>query len=154
MQAKIASKGFTDRIVVRGGGTHAPHGYPATDEAQRVLADRGIDITGHRSHPTDQGLMQASDLILTATRTHARSLGFEFKDQAHKVHVLRQFGKAQAWQGIEDVDDPVGLGMEAYKVTADLLEEQIERIWPLVREAVEAMEVDPDGHGTSGPQGG
>ena len=132
MRDRIASEGLQDRIRVVGGGTHARHGYTATEDARRVLAERSIDISDHRSHPTDRGLMEASDLILTATRSHARSLRFEFQDHAHKVQVLREFGKPGTWRGIEDVDDPVGQGLEAYRVTADLLEEQMERVWPLV----------------------
>lgn len=144
MQAKIAREGLNEQMRVVGGGTHARSGYPATEDARRVLDERDIDISDHASRPTDRELMETSDLVLTATRSHARSLRFEFDDHAAKIHVLREFGKPESWRGIEDVDDPVGMGMEAYRVTADLLEEQIERIWPLVLPLIEA---DDEGGG-------
>jgi len=148
MKARITREGLQDRIEVVGGGTHARQGYSATQDAREVLAERDIDISDHRSRPTDAELMETSDLILTATNSHARALRFEFEAHAHKVHVLRKYGKPPDWRGIDDVDDPVGMGLEAYRVTADLLEEQMVRIWPLVLDAADIAHDDAKDNGS------
>lgn len=131
-KARLREAGLEDRIAVRGGGTHAAPGYPATSDAVAVMAERGVDISAHRSQPVTRQLLDRCDLVLTATTDQARHLAFEFPGQAAKVSTLRGFGRPPDWQGIEEVDDPVGRGREAYQLTADLLAEQIDRVWPLL----------------------
>lgn len=139
MQARLDQTGLAENVRILGGGTRAAAGYPATREAVEELRTRGIDLSTHRSHPTDRSLLETSDLVLAATTDHARDLCFEFPDLAHKIHTLRGYGRPEDWDGIENVDDPVGMGSESYRLTADLLDEHLERLWPLLMEMLEAF---------------
>lgn len=47
-----------------------PGGQPAMDRAVRLLADRGIDASAHRSQSLSDDLVLESDLIITAERDH------------------------------------------------------------------------------------
>jgi protein-tyrosine phosphatase len=47
-------------------------GYPATDDTQAVLAERGLDISGHRSRQLSADLVGGADLVLGMTRRHVK----------------------------------------------------------------------------------
>ena len=47
-----------------------PDGQPAMERAVRMLAERGIDVSEHRSQPLTEDLVLGSDLIVTAERAH------------------------------------------------------------------------------------
>ena len=51
-----------------------PPGAPATAEAVQVMADRGLDLSGHRSRQIDQPMLAQADLIVTMTREHVREV--------------------------------------------------------------------------------
>lgn len=48
----------------------ASDGEPATGESVRLLAERGIDVSAHRSRRIDADIAASSDLILTAQHDH------------------------------------------------------------------------------------
>ena len=60
---------------VASAGTHAMDGGPATGHGIEVLADRGIDLTGHRSRHLDAGLVGGADLIVAMSRQHEAVVG-------------------------------------------------------------------------------
>jgi len=49
-------------------------GYPATDRTVRLLAERSIDVSGHRSQTLTAEVVGAADLILTAERDHVAAI--------------------------------------------------------------------------------
>lgn len=59
--------------VVSSAGLY-PSGNPATDEAIQVMAQRGLDITGHRSRQVEPGFVRAADLVLGMAREHVREV--------------------------------------------------------------------------------
>jgi protein-tyrosine phosphatase len=54
-------------IRVRSAGTWARTGSPATHEAEDAAAERGVDITEHRSSPFTPAMAASADLVLTMT---------------------------------------------------------------------------------------
>ncbi len=55
-------------------GTHGGMGSGATRHAVEVLADRGIDISGHRSRLLTPALIDSADLIVAMTRVHESTI--------------------------------------------------------------------------------
>ncbi len=51
-----------------------PAGSPATAEAIRAMADRGLDIRAHRSRQLDVGLLAGAELVIGMTREHVREV--------------------------------------------------------------------------------
>jgi protein-tyrosine-phosphatase len=47
-------------------------GKPATDHGQAVMADRGLDTSGHRSRRLRPELVTGADLVLGMARSHVR----------------------------------------------------------------------------------
>ena len=67
-------------------------GHTASDTATKVLRERDLDLTRHRSRIVDRDLLDGADLVLTMERRHARDLVLEFEN-AEKVHTLKAFAQ-------------------------------------------------------------
>lgn len=99
-------------------GTGATKGEPAAEHARQVARERGASLDGHQSQPLTTEIVRDADLILTMTRSHSQEVLHRFPDASGKVHTLAEHtGEA----GL-DVDDPIGCGLDTYRLTADQLE--------------------------------
>lgn len=108
-------------------GLYAVPGLPISDPATVVLARRGVeDAHTHSAKPVSAALVEAADLVLAMTESHARELRERFPDAADKVHVLGAF--VQDGTERADLPDPFG-GTEAdYEACAARLEGWLERL--------------------------
>jgi protein-tyrosine-phosphatase len=115
LRAELALRGRAD-VVVESAGTGAGNGEPATDEAQRAMARRGLDLSAHRSRNLAQLPAADYDRFLCMTSGHAayvRSLGVP----AAKIEVVN------AQHG--GVPDPFGGDDANYEATAKVLERYV-----------------------------
>ena len=143
-------------------------GRPVTDDGRRVMADRGLDTSDHRSRRMTPELLTGSDLVLGMTREHVREAvllaptiwprTFTLKELVRRARVVgpRPAGAAlEDWLAVvgegreradllgdspdDDVADPVGRGVAAYRRTADELDALIAELagllWPASRRA-------------------
>jgi protein-tyrosine-phosphatase len=121
---KIAERrGITD-LNVSSAGTNALENIPATDEALLVGMERGVDLTGHRSRQLTPGIISEADLIFVMTPGHLEQV--KQMGGRGKVHVIDEYASGAADKGISD---PYGGDLEAYRKTADALEDEIERVF-------------------------
>ena len=86
-------------IVVQSAGISAMMGGRPTAEAVTVMADMGIDLSGHESQPLTEQLVRHADLLITMTRSHRQAILTEWPDAADHTRLLCQGG--------QDVADPV-----------------------------------------------
>ncbi len=94
-------------------GTWAVEGAPATEYARQVMAERGLDISRHRSRMVNENRMAHADLVLCLTRSHREALHAEFPQYASRVQLLSEMiGQTL------DVEDPYGAGLAEYAETA------------------------------------
>jgi protein-tyrosine-phosphatase len=98
-------------------GTWAPNGKPASKNSQVVMAQRGLDISAHRSRMITPEIMVDADLILTMEFNHKEALQMEFPASAKKVFLLFEMAGEQ-----ESVADPYGSSLEDYEKTAIIIE--------------------------------
>jgi protein-tyrosine phosphatase len=125
---------------------------PPTDEAVTVMAERGLDISGHRSRPLTPEVLRDVDLVLGMTRTHvdvaatqgdnglvARAfLVGEVARLAERVGARLHGETAADWvarldatrdhphgRAIDEVADPVGEPVDVYRATADALDRHL-----------------------------
>ncbi len=74
MAAALLSRQFADagvEAVVSSAGILFD-GRPATDYGQAVMADRGIDTSGHRSRKLRADIVNGADLVIGMARSHVR----------------------------------------------------------------------------------
>jgi protein-tyrosine-phosphatase len=121
---KIAARRGIKELNVSSAGTNAWDNVPATDEALLVGMERDMDLTGHRSRKLTPAIVSEADLIFVMTPGHleqVKQLGGR-----GKVHVIDEYASGTVDGG---VTDPYGGDLEAYRGTADILEQELEKIF-------------------------
>lgn len=113
-----AAEGETPPVAVASAGVMAMPGAPASEEAVRVMRDRGIDLSGHRSQPLTRELINKADAIFTMTSAHRDAVVELAPDAAEKTLRL---------DPDRDVTDPVGSDSAVYQQTAEMIREALRR---------------------------
>jgi protein-tyrosine phosphatase len=112
-KAKLEEAGESNWRV-ESAGTWALGGRPAADFSQQVMAERGLDISRHRSRAINKEILDEFDLILTMESGHKEALKAEFPECAGRIYMLSEIVGGQ-----QDIDDPIGRSKEEYRATAD-----------------------------------
>lgn len=71
LRRRVAERGLD--VAVSSSGL-LPAGTPAADEVIDLMAERGIDVTAHRSRTVDADIIDSADLILGMERRHLTEL--------------------------------------------------------------------------------
>ena len=121
-------------IVVRSAGIRALDGYPPTDETRKVMKEEGIDLGAFESTSITDELIKSVDLILAMSIAHRSEIIRRVPQAAAKTFLLREYGRGEQDEKIEDPDipDPIGLSIPGYKVCLDIMKEEIERVAKLL----------------------
>lgn len=131
LRHRFQEEGLGDYHRVFSAGVWAVDGHQASGHAIAVMAERGVDITGHIAHTINANDVGEADLILVMTQDHEQVIRNTWPHYGWKIHRLSEMvGKRR------DVADPYGGPIEEYRVCADTLseyiEEGLERILELV----------------------
>ena len=102
-------------IEFRSAGLYAHEGEDIDPTMQRLLAEQGLDSSGHRSRRLDRRLAREADLILVPERKQIDAIAHLAPTTRGKVHLL---GK---WEDSEVVD-PYGGQDTAYRASFGLIE--------------------------------
>ncbi len=134
-------------------------GRPATEDARAIAAGVGLDLSRHRSTEVSAELVGAADLVIAMARCHARELMVLVPDAWERTFPLKELvrraeragGRRRgqplvAWLELlnaersresllpddpdDDVADPVGLGMDAYRRTYREIDDLMARLVP------------------------
>ncbi len=89
LRDRLQKQGLEDWVVASA-GTWAQYGQPASTFSVEVLAEQGLDISGHTSQPVDEPLLAKADLILCLAEGHAEALKAEFPHLASNVFLLTE----------------------------------------------------------------
>jgi protein-tyrosine phosphatase len=99
-------------IEVTSAGTQALHGHRAQDEASTAMAELGIDIDSHRARQITRDMARGSDLILVMEAAHC---SFVKKLLGWGRSKPRKIGEFHPQGPLEDIADPYGAPLEAYR---------------------------------------
>lgn len=121
---KVAARRRIEDVNVSSAGTNAWDNSPATDEALLVGMERGLDLTGHRARKLTPAIVSEADLIFVMTPGHLEPV--KQMGGRGKTHVIDEYASGAANQGISD---PYGGDLETYRQTADVLEQELERLF-------------------------
>jgi protein-tyrosine phosphatase len=89
LRDRLAAKGLPDWRV-QSAGTWAQNGQAASRYSREILAERGLDISGHTSQVITKELLQGADLVLCLETGHAEALRAEFPHHAGKIFLLTE----------------------------------------------------------------
>ncbi|MFN0059067.1 MAG: L-threonylcarbamoyladenylate synthase [Planctomycetota bacterium] len=114
-ESELEAHGFQ----VSSAGVEALAGGTASRNAVALLAERGIDLTGHRTRGLSRELVQSATLIITLTPAHRWQIMEWFPTVSDKVEVISEQG----------ISDPVGGDLAVYGVCAKQIESEISNKW-------------------------
>ncbi len=115
----IKDKRLEDRLSVSSAGVAALDGVPAAEQAVGVMAERGIDLTIHRTRLLKDEYWREANLVLTMTKRHKEAL-------KNIVPEDKLFTLGELVGIYNNVSDPIGGSPGVYRECADQLEELIE----------------------------
>lgn len=104
-------------VGVESGGVACFAGMPASDEAIRVMGERGIDLSGHRSVAVTTDRVREASVIYCMSGSHVEALAAMEPAAVWKIHLLDPAG--------HDIADPIGMDHDFYEETAAQIEELI-----------------------------
>ena len=99
-------------------GLSAGRGQPPSADAIRAMREHGIDISGQRSQPVTEELVERADYIFAMTRGHQEMLCLLHPEAADKTFLVREFEENPARI---DVPDPIGQGYPVYAECRDTI---------------------------------
>lgn len=103
---------------VSSAGTWAMDGRRAAEFSQQLMAEKGLDITEHRSRNIIADTLVDVDLVLCMEAGHAEALRAEFPALAHKIFMITEMrGRKYS------VNDPYGGPLETYQQMVQELDE-------------------------------
>ena len=97
-------------------GTTAAFGLKASSEAVEFCAEKGADITAHKSRPVTKDLLQNCDYIFVMCQAHREYVISLMPEVARKCLLLA---------GERDIPDPMGGGKQVYEDCGILIEEAV-----------------------------
>ncbi len=124
-KGRLAEKGIDPGDwCVESAGTWTQDGLPAARNSREVMAERGLDLSQHKSREVTAEILAGFNLILVMEPNHREALCAEFPTLCSRIHLLSEMSGA-----IKPVEDPVGGDMPRYRACADELEALIDRGW-------------------------
>lgn len=131
LRDRLSNQGL-DGWQVGSAGTWASAGQLASTYSVEIMAEQGLDITGHTSKPVDDKLLGESDLILCMELGHVEALKTEFPQYTSRIYPLSEMTGQ-----LYSIHDPYGEPRPAYeKMVAELtqlIEDGLPRIIKLAR---------------------
>ena len=107
------------RVRVSSAGTDALVDRPAEPHACTVMAEWGVDISGHRARQCDPQMIRRAALVLTMTHDHQGSILQNSPGSGPKLRLLGKFGPDRFQP---EIPDPYGQGIYAYRACARLIQ--------------------------------
>ncbi|MEA3211393.1 MAG: glycine hydroxymethyltransferase [Chthoniobacter sp.] len=123
---RAALKGRKD-IEVSSAGVSAGWGQPASQYSDEVLKPWGLHLEDFRSQPLTEELVQSATHLFVMTRHHRETVQMFFPEAAEKTFLVREFDEVGR-AGDPDIPDPIGLSIQAYFETRDLIQRAIPSI--------------------------
>ncbi len=125
LHQRLTAVGLDSQVQVRSAGVFSATGRSASEEAVQVMAERGVDISHHRSHELGVADIAQADLILVMEEAHRRSIFNLAPQYLHKVFLLSEMaGK------YHDVEDPYGQPLAEYRRCANELDSLLDAAFP------------------------
>ncbi len=126
--ARARRLGEEDQYFARSAGTWALENQPASGYAFTVMAERGIDLAGHRGHTVTRQDLAGADVVIVMTKSHRDALAAEFPQARPKLHLMSELHGREY-----DIADPYGGSLVEYAYTAQELENLIQDGYDIIK---------------------
>ncbi len=116
LKKELDRRGLSEQIEVASCGMGARDGLPPSGEAEWVMKNREVDISGHRSRTCRLEDIWGADLILAMGEQHAVALSSMLESAKNKTIIL-------------NIPDPIGLGVSIYENTIQAIQSKLREHW-------------------------
>ena len=127
LRQRLRQDGLEDQVQVASAGVYGLDGSPASQPGVEVLAERGIDIAGHRAHTVTEREIADADLVLVMEEGHRRTLFYNYPHLLGKIFLLSEMSGNYG-----DIKDPYRRPKEEYERTANELARLIDDGFPTI----------------------
>jgi len=110
----VRNEGETEDWWIDSAGVSAFDGEQATNNTSIVAAERGLDLTSHRSKLSSRVAVEPFSLVLVMEKRHRVMLSEAFPELSDRIYLLKEM-----IGGTEDVHDPIGTDIANYRAMAD-----------------------------------
>lgn len=107
---------------IESAGIWAVTGYTATNFANLVMSEMGLDLYDHRSQPVTESLLDEFNLILCMENDQVKFIKRNFPKAKDRIFLLSEMAEQD-----QDIWDPAGHSLAAYKNTANEILELLEK---------------------------
>ena len=114
------------KVEILSAGIFAREGMNASKEAVLAAAEKGINISKHISKSVTHEILSDADIILTMIKGHKQLLIEKAPEYKDKIYTIKEFNCNLI---ADDIDDPFGKGMAAYRKCVKELEEEIDKLY-------------------------
>jgi protein-tyrosine-phosphatase len=115
-------------VLAESAGTAGLVGVPATEFAQSVCLEHGIDIDSHMSNALTRVLLGRANLVLAMTRTHGEYIASVDPESAGRTFLLSEFADGSD----VDVPDPIGAAREDYESVFKMMGGYLKKALPAI----------------------
>jgi len=137
LKARLSAD-IVEWVMVESAGTMGISGQPASEYAVKVSAEKGVDISRHRSRGLDAGIANESDLILVMETAHEEWVRCISPAAAERTHLLGAFATKGSGPVEVGVDDPIGAPLDVYRRCFETISGHLNRCLPEIEEMVRA----------------
>ena len=116
--AEVIAKNLMPKLAITSMGVAATNGSPASENARRTVACRGLSLASHKSKIIDPKLLSGAKLVLTMTRSHMSFVKSLCKG-ANAFTLADYAGRGG------DISDPFGADIKIYQECAAEIESLI-----------------------------
>jgi len=114
----VLQRGLPDVVVTSAGFVGSDRPVPANSVA--LSAERGIDLTRHRSRPITQANASEADLVIVMDPEQARRVGKMFGVERERIIIAGDL--EPKFQGSRDIRDPWNEAIEVFRSSFDRLD--------------------------------
>jgi protein-tyrosine phosphatase len=116
-------------IQIISAGVIASNGLPASPNAIKVMAEKGIDISDHKTLSLTKDIIERSDLIFVMTQWHKLEVIGLLERPGKQVYLIKEFvPRNLSVVNDLEVPDPIGKSIEFYRHARDEIEKCIDGI--------------------------
>lgn len=100
---------------------------PPVPEVEALLRSKGCDTSRLTSKCVEKPLVRQATAIFAMAEMHLATLRRQYPGVSGRAHLLTEFSSLPQYQG-SDVPDPIGMDLEVFEETFQILQDAMPRV--------------------------
>jgi protein-tyrosine-phosphatase len=127
LNKEISARALNSEYMAQSAGIWGQSNLPAVPHVLKIMGERGIDVSNHRSRIVSGDIINEVNLILTMERSHKEAIYAEFPNKRMNLYLISELVGEKF--NIEDpINKPINEFAETADVLTDLIKNNLEKI--------------------------